>query len=80
MIVAPTPPSAALLASATVAPGMPWNDWQFWLVTVLALLALAAIVRPLLPSRGKAAACPGCGPGQASPPPTELTVDGRRVR
>lgn len=58
---------------------IPWGDWQFWIVTGLALGAAFAVIRPMLPSRERKAACPGCGPPGA-PAKTQLTVDGERVR
>jgi len=57
---------------------MPWNDWQFWIVTLVALLGACAVVRPMLPSRGKSHACPGCpsASNPAKPRPAKLTIEG----
>lgn len=72
-------PACAEQMVAPLIASIPWSDWQFWTVSVLAALALAAILRPLLPSRDRKAACPGCAT-TPSAPATQLTVDGRRLR
>ncbi|MBX3355039.1 MAG: hypothetical protein KF724_05005 [Phycisphaeraceae bacterium] len=71
--------TAHLPVAQSLMASLPVGDWQFWLVTLLAIGAAIAIVRPLLPSRGRKATCPGCS-ADAPKRTTPLTIDGERLR
>ena len=62
----------------------PVGDWQFWVATAIAAACGCAIIRPMLPSRRKPPACPGCPSGQKQADPAArkatLTIGGVRPR
>ncbi len=63
---------------------IPVDDWQFWVATTLAFGAIVLIVRPLLPGKRKANACPSCPSNNPKPPSNQhaatLTIDGKSIQ
>jgi hypothetical protein len=62
----------------------PVGDWQFWVATAIAAACAWGIIAPLIPSRRKTPACPGCPSGESRgdrPQRTAtLTIGGERPR
>ena len=62
----------------------PAGDWQFWVATAIAAACAWTIIRPLIPSRRKPTACPGCPSGEkraeAAPRKATLTIGGVRPK
>ena len=62
----------------------PVGDWQFWIATGIAVTCAWAILKPLLPSRRKPPACPGCPSSGSRSDPAErkatLTIGGVRPK